>query len=400
MNLSDVLKNVNTFIGDSSTDRISAEDRYQACTEATAWLLEELGNEHMTDRTEIEYLPTVMWYKMSNLTPYLLTAGQLRFKEKDDHEDFTRVEPRELARNTGYNHMYAIEQYNGDAYLGVAIPDAEQGTYQELIQINKNDGLTYSGINAENIVEEEDAVRFDMDSAGQTATGLTTTTDPIDISKYEGTGIIIFEVELSDVDDVNSVSIKFGSDLSTDYYLGTVTQDINGNTLVEGVNTIKVAMSELTTVGSPDNSSVTEWGFQINHDSGKALADNFRFSDLRIAEPIYLTFKYIFYRVGKDSSGSDIIEFGDETDVPFFVGRYPQYRFAVAHMAASTLFKSMQDYASAGSEAADARRSLERYRKNFSVERDMSNSAFRPAGVNFRGRRIRNRMNYYGTKNN
>ena len=88
MNLSDVLKNVNTFIGDYSEDRVTADERYQAATEATAWLLEELGNEHMTDRAEIEFLPTVMWYKMDNLTPYLLTAGQLRFKEESPDTTF------------------------------------------------------------------------------------------------------------------------------------------------------------------------------------------------------------------------------------------------------------------------------------------------------------------------
>ena len=66
MNLSDILKNTNTYIGDSSTDRVSDSDRWMAATEATAWLLEELGNEHMVDRADIEFLPTVTWYKMDN----------------------------------------------------------------------------------------------------------------------------------------------------------------------------------------------------------------------------------------------------------------------------------------------------------------------------------------------
>ena len=391
MDLSDVIKNVNTFIGDTSNDRVTAEDRYQACTEATAWLLEELGNEHMTDRAEVEFLPTVTWYKMDNLTPYLLTAGELRFKEEEDKhrsDQFQRVEPRDLATIPSSRFVYAIEQYGGDAYLGINIPPTEFTNQKDLIEGTKDDGLTYTGINADNITGEQNAIRFDMAAGGQTATGLSTTTETIDISNFSGTGVIVFEIEIPDISDVTSVSIKFGDDLSTDYYLGTVAQDVNGNPLAAGVNTVKFRMSELSTVGSPSLSSIEEWSFTVNHDAGKSVVGDFRFSDLRIANPIYLNFKYIFYRVGKDNTGSDIIEFSSTDDVPFFMNRYPQYRFAVAHKAASILFRSMQEWSGAGSEESQARKSLDRYRKNFSTERDPDNSSFKVAGVRFRNRRF------------
>ena len=394
MTISDIVKNVNTFIGDTSEDRVTNDERFQAMTEATSWLLEELGNEHMTDRAEIEYLPTVTWYKMDNLTPYLLTAGQLRFKEEEGvrrEGDFTRVEPRDLATMPNNRHAYAIEQYNDDSYLGISIPSTEESNQKDLIEMNINDGLTYTGINATNIVPEKDAIRFDMENTGVTATGLSTTTSSLNISDYDGTGVLIFEFEIPDVTDVTSVTVKFGDDLATDYYLGTVTQDVNGNALSEGVNTIKIKMSDLTTIGSPDNTDITKWSFQVNHDSAKTVAEGFRLSDLRIANPIYLNFKYIFYRVGKDTSGTDLIEFSATTDVPFFANRYPQYRFAVAHKSAASLFRSMQDYSSAGREDSEAKKALKRYRKNFSNERDTGNSAFKLAGVRFRGRRIRRR---------
>ena len=390
MNLSDVIKNVNTFIGDSSNDRVTAEDRYQACTEATAWLLEELGNEHMVDRAEIEYLPSVTWYKMESLTPYLLTAGQLRFKEedgKDRRDEFQRLEPKDLATVPRSRFAYAIEQYGGDAYLGINVPPSEHTSQIDLIEMNVNDGYTYTGINAIGITGEADAIRFDMENTGLTATGLSTTTESVDLSSFSSTGVIIFEVEIPDITDVTSVSIKLGDNLATDYYLGTVTQDVNGNALAQGVNTVKIKMTDLSTVGTPSLTSIEQWSFTVNHTTDKVVTEGFRLSDLRIADPIYLNFKYIFYRVGKDSAGADIIEFTDTTDVPFFMDRYPQYRFAVAHKAASTLFRSMQDYSGAGSEKAEARQSLERYRKNFSGERDTGSSAFKVAGVRFRNRR-------------
>lgn len=394
MNITDVLKNVNTYIGDTSTDRISASDRYQAVTEGTAWLLEELGNEHMTDRTEIEYLPTVVWYKMSNLTPYLLTAGQLRFKEEEGNRvDFRRVEPRDLATMGNNQYAYAIEQYNGHAYMGIKIPPDTNsaknfGVSTDLIAMSESDGLTYTGINASGIYKETNAIRFDMTNTGVTETGLNTTSGVKDLTNYEGVGFVIFEVEIPDITDVTSVAIRFGSNLTTDYWLGVVSQDVNGNALTVGVNTIKVKWADLTKVGSPSVSNVTLWRWSIIHLSSKPAVDGFKFSDLRIAKPIYLTFKYIFYRVGKDVAGDDIIEFTADTDVPFFMERYPQYRFAVAHKAAAVLFRSLVLPDNARDEDRQANSALDRFRKNFSGDRDMPSSTFKPFGINLRGRRI------------
>lgn len=394
MNLTDIIKNVNTYISDSSTDRISADERYQAVTEATTWLLEELGNEHMTDRAEIEYLPSVTWYKMDAITPYLLTAGQLRFKEEaGNREDITRVEARDLATMPKSRAAYAIERFNGDGYLGINIPESSDASLQEgcvtdLIAFNVYDGQTYTGINADNITGEAHTISFDMAALGQTATGLETTTTAIDLTNYEGVGQIIFEVEIPNLTGVTSVSIRFGQNLTTDYYLGTITQDVNGNALNTGINTLKVKWADLTVVGTPTVNANTNWRIQVNHLDTKPVVGPFKLSDLRIAKPIYLNFKYVFYRVGKTSAGVDIIEFTTDTDVPFFIERYPQYRYAVAHKAAAVLYRSMVMEEKAGDEESQARAALKRFRKNFSGERDMANSAFKVAGVSFRNRRI------------
>lgn len=389
MIITDLLTNVNTYIGDSSTDRLSDTDRYQAATEATAWLLEELGNEHMVDRVDIDYLPTVTWYKMDNLTPYLLTAGQLRFKEDDDHlEDFTRVEARDLSRMTHNRQAYSIERFNSDSYLGIVVPESSKYPHIDLVPFIVGDNLTYTGVNADNILGEPDAIRFDMAASGPTATGLTTTTSAVNISDYEEFGTLIVEIEIPDITSVTSVTVKFGTNLTTDYYSGTVAQDVGGNALIQGVNIIKIPWSSLILIGAPNLTSVTAWSVTVNHLTGKPAVDNFRISDLRIAKPVPLTFKYIFYRVGKNTGGTDVIEFTAGTDVPFFADRYPQYKFAVAHKAAGILYRSLQLFDNAQAEDAEARAALKRFRKNFAGERDQGSSAFKVAGINFRGRRI------------
>ena len=393
MNLTDIINNTNTYIGDISTDRLTDADRFAAMTEATAWLLEELGNEHMVDRVDIEYLPTVTWYKMDNLTPYLLTAGQLRFKNEEDHiTDFTRIEARDLALMSKNRTAYTIERFNSDSYLGITIPNSTKYPHLDLIPFNKDDGLTYTGTNTTNIIEEDDAVRFDMLTDGVAATGLTTTSSPFNIDSFSVDGVLIVEVEIPDITDVTSITIKFGTDLSTDYYSGTVAQDINGNTLVEGVNTVKVNWADLILIGTPDLTAMTKWSVNINHEVTKPAVEGFKISDLRIASPVMLTFKYIFYRVGKTAAGADIIEFTSATDVPFFIDRYPQYRFAVAHKAAGTLFRSLQLKEEAYAEDREATQALKRFRKNFSAERDTASSTFKPAGVRFNRRQVRRRI--------
>lgn len=389
MTVSDLISSVNVFIGDTSEDRLSNADRYQALTEATSWLLEELGNEHMTDRAEIEYLPTVTWYKMDNLTPHLLTAGQLRFKDDVAWKtDFTRVDARDLAYSLDNKNEYCIERYNNDSYLGIIVERNSQKVSKDLIPLDSSDDYTYTGTNASNITKYESYVGFDMTTTGVTATGIETTTEEIDLTYFQTDGVLIFELEIPDIDDVTSVELRFGDDLTTNYWSGVVTQDVNGDALAEGVNTIKVKWSELTLVGTPDVSAVTAWRWLVNHDAGKVASDGWRLSDMRAAMPIPLYFKYISYRVGNATNGDSITSFTATTDVPFFSERYPQYKFAVAHKAAAILFRGLQLLPNAGTEDREAVRALDRYRKNFNGERDMGSSTFKPFGINLRGRRI------------
>lgn len=399
MTVQDLIKNVDTFIGDTSTDRLSLEDRYQAITEGTAWLLEELGNEHMVDRTEIEYLPTVTWYKMDSLTPYLLTAGQLRFKEeKGDRVDFTRVEARDLATMEANRTAYAIERFNDSSYLGIVVPEtyrtsSDEGAFTEFDFLSSGYAGTYTGINATGVFKESNAVRFDMAAGAQTSTGLSTVTAAQSLANYDGTGVLIFEIEIPDITDVTSVAFRFGTDLTTNYYNGVANQDVNGNALVAGVNTIKIKWADLTVVGSPSLTAITNWRWTVNHLNTKPIVEGFKLSDFRVAKPIYLNFKYLFFRVGKNAAGTDLIEFTASTDVPFFSERYPQYRYAVAHKAAGILFRGLRLPDDARTEHSEATKALDRYRKNFSGERDMPNSAFKVAGISFRNRRIIRRRN-------
>lgn len=382
MTVQDIIDLANSYISDTSNDRLTETQRLDAVTEATAWLLEELGNEHMVNKEEIEFLDTVTWYKLDAQVPTILTTGDVRLKH--DHDvDFTRQDIRAFSTMTVNRPSYTIERYNGDTFLGLKMPSNNYS--KDIIAYNKDDSNTYTGINADNFVKEEYALRFDMQATGQSTTGVETTIDAVDFTSFDGRARLVFEIEIPDITDVTSVSLRFGSNLSSDYYLGTVTQDINGNTLSEGLNIIKIAWEDLTQVGTPG--SLTKWRVNINHQTSKPVMEGIKVSDLRADLPTLVNLKYIFWHVGEDASGTQITEFADTTDVPFFSGRYDQYKFAVAHQTASHLFRSLRLKDEAEDEEIQAGRALVRYRKNFSGERDLNDSAFKVAGINFRRRK-------------
>lgn len=62
-----------------------------------------------------------------------------------------------------------------------------------------------------------------------------------------------------------------------------------------------------------------------------------RLDDLRITKKEDLTFYYTSWSVGL-SAGSIVTAFTTTDDVPYFSGQYDQYKYAVAHKAASLAF--------------------------------------------------------------
>ena len=76
--IASLVTNLDTYLGDSSTDRISQAERFEALTESTAWLLEELGNEHSVNTYTLEYLDTVNYYKVTTPLADLLIGADLR----------------------------------------------------------------------------------------------------------------------------------------------------------------------------------------------------------------------------------------------------------------------------------------------------------------------------------
>lgn len=393
--LNSVITNLNTYLGDSSEDRISATDRYQALTEATTWLLEELGNEHMVNTYSLDFLDTVNYYKVTTGLADLLVGGDLRRPEGSQYRSFTRKSPRELAEEIAQHQLldpsWAIERRDGDAFLVINYDSKSQAKgLEEFDEV----GTWVGSVDATNLTLDNQefksgsgCLNFDVDvslSGSDNATLENTSVGSQDLSAYEDLGSFLFEAYLPDVTYISSYTLKWGTD-SSNYFTATAALDINGNAFVNGWNTIRMDWRDATTVGTPDSGAVTYYAFVLNYTASQLDDTDFRLDNLRIANPETLTFHYVSWNVGVDNSGTDISIYTATTDVPFYSGRYDQYRYAVAHKAASILFYSALRLTQQGSvEESEALKALQRYRSNFESNKTREIKSFKVQGVNLR----------------
>jgi hypothetical protein len=89
---------LNTYISDSSTDRISDAQRLQYITEATDWYQLETDNDQSVKTYSISYYDTLNYYKINSAISDVLDSNALRriTGEKRD-VDFTKKDARQVA---------------------------------------------------------------------------------------------------------------------------------------------------------------------------------------------------------------------------------------------------------------------------------------------------------------
>lgn len=408
--VADLITNLDTYIGDTSTDRISQAERFQFLTEATVWLSEELGNEHMIDSYSLNYLDGIHNYKITTAVADLLVGADLLRAENDHDISAVRKSPREIHEEIGQSNgefSWAVDRYDGDAYLVVNLEGKNPRKLIGTFNSTTADGGTWtvdsSGSDATNITQDTNELKqgsaslnFDIDvsqSGNDIATIYNDTASEKDLSDEEDLGSWTLWVYIPDVTNITSIGLTWSSDTSgtpstiTNYWSATATTDINGSAFADGWNRVKIDWADATKTGSPDSSGIQYYQIDVNYGGGQADDTDFRLDELAIARPEKLTFKYISWNVGQSNAGADITAFTATNDVPFFSGRYDQYKYAVAHKAASICFYSALRLVNQGAaEEAEALKSVRRYNKNFESSKTREQKSFKIKGVNFRRR--------------
>lgn len=393
-----ILTNLNTYIGDASTDRVSAAERLQYVTEAVVWLQEELGNELQNVVYDLDYFDSVYRYRVTTSMADLLEGADLRRSEQDQTESMSHKSARELAEEIGQGSeesSWSIERYDGQTFMlinhrskydakVVAVGDALDSGGGTWLLDEVNSDATNLTVDVNEFKEPAGSLNFDVDvsqSANNRATLYNDTIDALDLSSYEDLSSWLFWVYLPDVTNFSSVTFYWGES-STEYWSATATTDYNGSAFANGWNRIKINWSSATKTNTPDVASIGYLRVDYNYGVGQGDDTDFRFNDLILCRPEKLRFHYLSWNVGTNSGGTDIVAFTATSDIPFFSGQYDQYKYAVAHKAAAITYQNLRLFDESREEMAEAELSLQRARQLHPSSRSVESKSFKIKGNN------------------
>lgn len=401
-----IVTNLDSFIGDTSTDRITAAERLQYITESTIWLQESLLNDTQNATYSLNYFDNVHSYKVTSSITDLLEGADLRRSEDDQGESFAHKSSREMAEEIGQEFgesSWAIERRDSNWYLVVN----HQSKYSPLMVVNcdsttsgggtwaldatNGDGTTLT-IDTVEFKQGSGCFNFDAD-VSQTANNKveigTENLTSLDLSEYEDLASWVFWVYIPESTNFSSITLYWGSSTSA-YWSATVTTDIDAAAWVDGWNRVKINWADATKTSTPDETAIDYMQVDFNYAAGYTDDTDFRLDDITLVRPEKLTFHYISWNVG-DTSASDSTKlkaFAATTNVPYFSGQYDQYKYAVAHKAASLVFKSLRLKNESDEELLEAMRALQRAKNIIPSSKNPEIKSFKVRGVNFsRGRR-------------
>lgn len=407
-----IITEYNTYVGDSSTDRITAAERLQNISEATTWLYEELGNEHSVNTYNLNYLDGVYRYKVTTAIADLLTGADLRRDTYLQNLTFTRKSPNELWEEIGQrvsaDPSWAIERFDGNAYLVInfrpkysAIQIADMDSIGNWVVDATTSDATNLTLDVNEFKQGSGSLNFDVD-VSQSGNNRSTIYNPnignYDLSSVEDLGSFHFWVYIPDVTYTSSITLVWGSDddvipsTKANYWSATVTTDINGSAFANGWNEIKIDWQNATMTGTPDASEIGYLEVIVNYTGSQTDDTDYRVDFLTVAHPERVTFHYISSYVGASNAGADLFAFTATTDIPFFSGQYDNYKYAVAHKAASLAYYGILRLQNEGAlHEGEAVKALNRYRKTFESSKTREEKSFKIRGNNLRFTKYRNR---------
>lgn len=390
---------LNTYLGDSSEDRVTNVQRLSYINQATTWAMETLENDHSVSTYDLNYYDTVHYYKISSVLADYLDSNDLRRQVGENYYSFTNKSSREMAEDVAQKSTesaFSIERRDGDAYLFIN----HDSKYRAMLVSGMN-SLTADGGTWEADTTTSDATNLDIQSSDFTEGGSAFTFD-IDVSQSVNNRATIINSsfttgDLTDdrditswlldfkpttITNITSVTFYWGSS-SSDYFSVTQTTDMNSNAFITDWNTLEFEWAGAIVTGSPDVENIDYFRIDINYSSGQTDATSFKLDNLRLVRPEKLKFYYTSWTLGTNSGGTNLTKYTATTDIPYYSGQYDNYIYPIAQYAAALCFRDLRLYNEADKKEIEALKSIDRIRKIVpsSVVRETKN--FKLKGINF-----------------
>lgn len=403
---------MNTYVGDASTDRISAAERLQYITEAVVWLQTELDNDHSVRTYSVSYFDTLNYYKLNSALTDVLEGNALRKISSEYMADFTRKDARQIALDIGsYNDesSYALERRDANLYLAINHESkytalrvsncgsltADGGTW--VSDTTTSDATNLSVNTVDGTLNTTECFSFDADvsqSGNNRVSILNTDLTSEDLTDEKDLTTWLVDVKFPDITNITSVTLSWGSD-SSNYYSVTQTTAYDGAAFIADWNTLKFAWLGSSITGTPVITAINYIRIDINYGAGQGDATSFKIDSIRLVRPEVLTLHYTSWNVGTNSSGTQLKAFTATTDIPYFSGQYDHYLYAVAHKSASLAFRALRLQSESTNEDNEATKEMDRVRKVIPKSRPAEMKSFKVRGIQTNRGGITRRRTYY-----
>jgi len=398
--ISQLITQIDRHTGDTTNDRFSQADRYDAITEACVWLQESHQSELQNFTYQLPYFDTINEYNVTTILADLLMSSDLRKMVGQNFQPFTFKDGKQLQQdisNSSTEDCYTIERYDRKAYIvvnhtalypAIIISDFESLTDGGGTWAADTSTSDASNLAVDNVVfyHGNGSLSFDVtvaQSGNNRATISNSTLTAQDLTSAKSISSAFMDMYFPTVTNLSSVTLYWGSD-SSNYYTVIATTQASGAAFVVGKNTLKFDWTAATTVtGTPVVTAINYVRIDVNYTGAFTNTTGFRVDYLRFCRPEYLTLNYLSSNLGQNTGGTAIALFSASTDTPYFSGQYDGLKYAVGHYSAGILLQDNRLYNEANNQFAMADERLKKAKDVIPTSRTRETKTFRPSGISF-----------------
>lgn len=188
-------------------------------------------------------------------------------------------------KQTPNGYMIDLEYRNGVGVLGISTPNVTPAI--TIDQMNETDGWVNGGSagtiyqDVTNYYQQPASLRFNLTGASSGYIEKTLT-NPLDLSSYEGVGVVFLAINTPSASNLTSIELRIGSD-STNYAAVTETSGFIGSWTANNWLLVAFDLSTASNTGTPDFSNLDYVRVTVTH---AATLTNFRVGDLFTALPV------------------------------------------------------------------------------------------------------------------
>lgn len=347
--MSTTLANINTLVNDrrrdNSADSIDmTEEGFRAVNSTLdiwnslhdwPWLIREVN---------FDYNPNISWYGLNDIASDFKSPLTIKsYKSVARDKEFWMVSQFKFDSALTKPRRFAVSNVNAKQYLRVKSVDGLWTSIETASSYNTNG--TWVGATAISNVGTDSYEGFDLpssvkfDYSGTTGTLTNSTFHSVNLSMYKNRSNLYFDVFIPDIDNLTSISLKWGSS-SGNYYTVTTTTNYLGEAFIVGWNRVKFAWNGATQVGTPIDTTIGYLQVPIAY-SINPSATNFRIQNFFISENVPVTLSYYTINMVQTALGVESQKFasaGAVTDLPLWSGRWDSVNEAFINSVLQIIF--------------------------------------------------------------